>query len=287
MGVNRSRSQRSPLKPQNRTMIRVRKMSVGDVVPSPDPIADVGTAVAGLMALKTFKGKVARPTPMRMNTPPSSPPRANRAAPMKNVNRKRKIGPVHGNKAVPSNITTQTGERLTYTRRYDGYRYVVAKRRATGNKFARGTRINVWVPRRKDERKIEGGNIHFWRVQHYQGPPNKPSKLIKTQSNDRYPLEPTGDKDDKFVRLSGSIPSDIFSGSRWGSKCARGPRFFMGVIQVDPSGEKYTTIPYHTEISHTSKESRYRDPVLTYGEETLFNMVELARRGDARPQTRE
>jgi len=153
---------------------------------------------------------------------------------------------------------------------------MVVERRATGNKFPKGVEIVMWVPRGSGP-TIEQGSIHFWRL-HYHGANNT---LSKTRSSDIHMLRPTGETRGEFVQLKGEIPQDVFSGSRWGVKCARGPRFYMGVIQVEPSGLRYTTIPYHTEISPTLKESQYRDPVPSYGEKTLYNIVELARRGDA------
>lgn len=263
--------------PHNRlTMMRMRRMSpeperVSSEPGSPDEIVpDVAAAVRGLLALHAHK-----PIARKMDTTPPSSPRRVRSklsTPMKS----RRIGPVHGSKAIPSCVIAE-GNPLSHQKRYEDYLYMVVERRATGNKFPKGAEIVVWVPRGSAS-TIERGSIHFWRV-HYHGANNT---LSKTRSSDTHLLWPTGETRGEFVQLKGEIPQDVFSGSRWGAKCARGPRFFMGVIQVESSGLRYTTIPYHTEISPTAKEPRYRDPVPSYGENILYNIVELARRGDAR-----
>jgi len=249
-------------------------------VQRPTPVVPAARGQSSPLSQKTARHQSPPPSQEAgpiVATPPQSPQKERRRAcapPAKDAVRKacksRVIPRLHGRKTVPSWIMSKGGVPLSDERRRGHYRYNLAKRRAPSNRLAKGATMRLRIP--DPEGTATGGKIAFWRLHYVHG------ALQKCQSDVTCDLKVRRSGAGE-VEMEAEIPEDLFGKSRWPSgKCVRGPRMYIGAIQTQPSKATHLTLPYHTEITPTAKDPRFRDPVTdAYPDDVLFDMITQAK----------
>jgi hypothetical protein len=146
--------------------------------------------------------------------------------------------------------------------------YLLVRLRGQSNTLPNDSALSVILPTPSIDKKVD---VCFSRVRLKAG--GLKYDYLSTSTRIGAAAGEDGVKDG--CSFGAPLDSSIFSKKCWQGMVVRGPRMFIAYIQSAAGAGLYHSVPMFVEISPTSNNPEYRDPVLEYPTEVVqlfFNM---------------